>query len=79
MEPITALAISTVTVTGSIITGLSVFFWKQEKKAWNKGNCPKCGEPWEFIGFDEHTDYKLYSCGKHICEITFESITNKKE
>ena len=40
MEPITALTISTVAVTGSIITSLSIYFWKQEKKAWNKRRVP---------------------------------------
>lgn len=79
MEPITALTISTVAVTGSIITGLSIYFWKQEKKAWNNGNCPHCNKPWKFIGFDEHADSRVYTCGKHVCEISFKSIINKKE
>lgn len=71
-----ALCASTFVVTGSILTGLSIHFWKEENKKWNNGKCPECSEQWLFIGYDEY-DNRLYTCGKHSCLISFKNIDNK--
>ena len=46
MMTLNILCAVTLSVTGSIIGGLSIYFWNKERKAWNKGICPDCNKPW---------------------------------
>ena len=73
MIPVNILCAVTLSITGGIMGGLAIHFWNKERKAWNKGICPCCNKPWEFIGFYEEGS-RIYSCGKHICVISFNSI-----
>lgn len=76
MMSVNILCAVTLTVTGSIIGGLSIYFWNKERKAWNKGICPECNKPWEFVGFDKEGN-RVYTCGKHICVISYEYNIDK--
>lgn len=55
-----------------IVLGLFIlilaFARLREKKSWNYGYCPDCGNEWQHFDNDSQggRGYKCTSCGKHI-------------
>ena len=46
------------------------YFKKKEKKDWNNGTCPKCGEPWKFDSYEGGD--RVYVCkNDHFLFITY--------
>lgn len=55
----------TITSLISIIIGLARLLGYEERKDWNNGICPQCGEPWQLLSvetIDEET------CRHYICK-----------
>lgn len=74
MESVNILVVATLSITGTIMVGLCMFYWKEEKKIWNKGKCPDCKCDWELTGIDYNGD-RLYSCkNNHRCKISYHDI-----
>ena len=72
-------AVIVASVTALILLGLAIHFYNEERKKWNKGICPECNEPWEFVGYDWEGE-RVYVCkdNKHMCEISFNTIDKRK-
>lgn len=73
-----AFGVSVISITGVMFVSLRIHFYNEERKKWNNGICPDCNEPWEFVGYDLKSGYRVYICDKHVCAISFKSLDKRK-
>jgi hypothetical protein len=74
MEFIDILAAISIGIPVTIIAGLGIYFWNDEKHKWNEGKCPDCGENWHLLKIAHNGD-RVYACKHdHMCVISFHNI-----
>lgn len=60
--------------TGGVLLFITVgpiYVRRQEKKIWNRGQCPTCGEPWIHYDTDSQGG-RMYRCDNwHGCTISY--------
>ena len=53
-----------------IIVGV-ILIRRYEKKEWNNGICPKCGEEWKLFDVDSQGG-RMYRCDNwHYCDVSY--------
>lgn len=50
-----------------VFGAITIFAWFSEKREWNEGICPKCGNPWEYFDTDSQGG-RGYTC--RVCKST---------
>ena len=58
---------------------VSMYTINKEKKRWNKGNCPECGDEWKLIGISINGDRKYKCKNGHECVCTYDTDKEKGE
>lgn len=76
IEKIDYMVLGLIIVAGWIIC---IYAINREKKRWNNGKCPECGEEWEMFDMDSQGG-RMYKCkNDHRCICTYDVDTKKGE
>lgn len=76
IEKIEYIVLGLIVVAG---WGTCIYTINKEKKRWNKGKCPECGEEWEIFDMDSQGG-RMYKCKNgHECVCTYDTDKEKGE